>query len=95
MYHRADSNIELQYGNLFCVGSDQPIWKAVRATGAAPYFFDSFGPFTDGGLLANNPTLEVMSEIIRINLAKCPQVGTICTISVFMHVDFGLKNVGI
>lgn len=35
----------------------QLIWKAARATGAAPSYFRAFDYFLDGGLIANNPTL--------------------------------------
>lgn len=42
---------------------EQPVWMAARATGAAPTFFRSAGIYLDGGLMANNPTLDAMSEI--------------------------------
>lgn len=52
--------------------SDQPIidendpdplvWQAVRASAAAPFFFKPYGPFLDGGIIANNPTLDMLSE---------------------------------
>lgn len=47
----------------------QLLWKAARATGAAPSYFRAFGRFLDGGLIANNPTLDAMTEIHEYNLA--------------------------
>ena len=45
-----------------------PIWQAARSTGAAPGFFGvAFDKFLDGGLIANNPTLDVLTEIQTYN----------------------------
>jgi len=41
----------------------QPLWQAARASGAAPTYFRAFEKFLDGGLIANNPTLDVLTEI--------------------------------
>ncbi|XP_035785979.1 85/88 kDa calcium-independent phospholipase A2-like isoform X3 [Anopheles albimanus] len=49
--------------------SDQLVWRAARATGAAPSYFRAFGRFLDGGLIANNPTLDAMTEIHELNAA--------------------------
>ena len=44
--------------------SERKVWEAAKATSAAPYFFPTFqGKFLDGGLMANNPTLDAMVEI--------------------------------
>lgn len=48
---------------------DQLVWRAGRATGAAPSYFRAFGRFLDGGLIANNPTLDAMTEIHEYNMA--------------------------
>lgn len=48
---------------------EQLLWEAARATGAAPSYFRAFGKFLDGGLIANNPTLDAMTEIHEYNLA--------------------------
>ncbi|XP_026463119.1 85/88 kDa calcium-independent phospholipase A2-like isoform X1 [Ctenocephalides felis] len=48
---------------------EQLLWQAARATGAAPSYFRAFGRFLDGGLIANNPTLDCLTEIHEYNLA--------------------------
>lgn len=48
---------------------EQLLWRAARATGAAPSYFRAFGRFLDGGLIANNPTLDAMTEIHEYNMA--------------------------
>ncbi|XP_076312076.1 85/88 kDa calcium-independent phospholipase A2-like isoform X2 [Tachypleus tridentatus] len=51
---------------------EQKVWKAARASGAAPTYFQPDGPFLDGGLIANNPTLDAITEIHQFNEAlKC------------------------
>uniref|UniRef100_UPI00358E67F7 85/88 kDa calcium-independent phospholipase A2 isoform X3 n=1 Tax=Myxine glutinosa TaxID=7769 RepID=UPI00358E67F7 len=49
--------------------SDQLIWMAARSSGAAPTYFRQMGRFLDGGLLANNPTLDALTEIHEVNKA--------------------------
>ncbi|KAF1770383.1 hypothetical protein GCK72_002201 [Caenorhabditis remanei] len=43
------------------------LWKALRCTTAAPYFFESFNGLSDGGIIANNPTLALMSDFLLTN----------------------------
>ena len=46
--------------------NERKVWEAVRMTSAAPAYFQPFeGKFIDGGLMANNPTLDAMAEIIN------------------------------
>jgi patatin-like phospholipase/acyl hydrolase len=33
------------------------------------HYFRAYGPFLDGGLVANNPTMDAMTEIHELNLA--------------------------
>uniref|UniRef100_A0A4W5QX14 PNPLA domain-containing protein n=1 Tax=Hucho hucho TaxID=62062 RepID=A0A4W5QX14_9TELE len=47
--------------------SEQVVWRAARSSGAAPTYFRPMGRFLDGGLLANNPTLDAMTEIHQYN----------------------------
>ncbi|XP_028316594.1 85/88 kDa calcium-independent phospholipase A2-like [Gouania willdenowi] len=51
------------------IPQDQLVWKAARASSAAPTYFPPMGRFLDGGLLANNPTLDAMAEIHQYNKA--------------------------
>ena len=44
---------------------DRKVWEALVASSAAPTYFPAFGPFLDGGLMANNPTLPAMTDILR------------------------------
>lgn len=48
---------------------EQLLWHVGRATGAAPTYFRAFGRFLDGGLIANNPTLDALTEIYEYNTA--------------------------
>ncbi len=39
------------------------VWKVARYTSAAPVFFKECDGYIDGGVLANNPSLEALSRI--------------------------------
>ena len=52
------------------------MWKAARASGAAPTYFKTMGRFVDGGLIANNPTLDVLSEIQLYHNRGTQYIGT-------------------
>ena len=46
--------------------SERKLWEAACATGAAPAHFPAFdGKFLDGGIMANNPTLDALVEIFE------------------------------
>uniref|UniRef100_A0AAV2LF26 phospholipase A2 n=1 Tax=Knipowitschia caucasica TaxID=637954 RepID=A0AAV2LF26_KNICA len=49
------------------VPQEQLVWRAARSSGAAPTYFRPMGRFLDGGLLANNPTLDALVEIHQYN----------------------------
>ncbi|XP_063058512.1 85/88 kDa calcium-independent phospholipase A2 isoform X2 [Engraulis encrasicolus] len=51
------------------IPEEQLVWRAARSSGAAPTYFRPMGRFLDGGLLANNPTLDAMTEIHHHNKA--------------------------
>lgn len=52
-----------------CCIADQLVWQAARASGAAPTFFKPMGMMLDGGIIANNPTLDMLTEIQQFNTA--------------------------
>ena len=47
----------------------QTVWRAARSSGAAPSYFSASGRFIDGGLIANNPTMDILTEIHERNCA--------------------------
>uniref|UniRef100_A0A336LZK7 phospholipase A2 n=1 Tax=Culicoides sonorensis TaxID=179676 RepID=A0A336LZK7_CULSO len=70
----------------------QLLWRAARASGAAPSYFRAFGHFIDGGLIANNPTLDAITEIHEYNMALT-SVGRekeVVPISVVVSLGTGL-----
>ncbi|XP_053191283.1 85/88 kDa calcium-independent phospholipase A2 [Scomber japonicus] len=59
------------------IPQEQLVWRAARSSGAAPTYFRPMGRFLDGGLLANNPTLDAITEIHQYNKAlKAEGQGT-------------------
>uniref|UniRef100_A0A673HD63 phospholipase A2 n=1 Tax=Sinocyclocheilus rhinocerous TaxID=307959 RepID=A0A673HD63_9TELE len=68
------------------VPREQLVWRAARSSGAAPTYFRPMGRFLDGGLLANNPTLDAMAEIHQYNKALKAQV---CRLGVVVSLGTG------
>ena len=56
------------FDGVISLTTEQLIWKAARSTGAAPTYFRTFGQFMDGGVMSNNPTLDVLTEIHEYTL---------------------------
>jgi calcium-independent phospholipase A2 len=46
---------------------DEFVWKVGRMTSAAPWYFKSVDNTFDGGLLANNPTLDALVQVSKYN----------------------------
>lgn len=65
-------NETLNFGFFFFL--EQKVWKAARASAAAPTFFKPLGVYIDGGMIANNPTLDLMTEVSN-NLKLEPKVS--------------------
>ncbi|KAH6943765.1 hypothetical protein HPB50_026941 [Hyalomma asiaticum] len=70
---------------------EQLVWRAARASGAAPTYFRPFGRFLDGGLISNNPTLDAMTEICEYNeaLKATGQVDKMCPLGVVVSLGTG------
>ncbi|RVE53707.1 hypothetical protein evm_001599 [Chilo suppressalis] len=49
--------------------SEQLVWQAARASGAAPSYFRASSRYLDGGLIGNNPTLDALTELTELRLA--------------------------
>lgn len=63
--------------------SERKLWEAACATGAAPTHFPAFeGKFLDGGLVANNPTLEAFVEIFAQAKKANQEVALGCVLSI-------------
>ena len=50
--------------------TDSLVWRVARASGAAPSFFRPEGSYVDGGIIANNPSLDLLTEIAEYNIAQ-------------------------
>ena len=70
-----------------CVVTEQYVWTAARSSGAAQTYFRAFDRFIDGGLMSNNPTLDVLTEIDQYNLALQDKVSTRLLFYVFSTRD--------
>lgn len=66
---------------MFSLPPDQLVWRAARCSGAAPTYFRPIGRFLDGGLLANNPTLDAMAEIHEYNKTLIKKVREILVLT--------------
>jgi len=41
----------------------EPVWKVARYTSAAPLLFTEKDNYVDGGMLANNPVMDAITQI--------------------------------
>ncbi|XP_045582087.1 85/88 kDa calcium-independent phospholipase A2 [Procambarus clarkii] len=70
-YVSGEKLLEAQEGAAFTPTKpphQQLVWHAARASGAAPSYFRAYGRFIDGGLISNNPTLDILTEIAEYNV---------------------------
>ena len=64
--------------------SERKVWEAGRMSSAAPVYFEPFQEkFLDGSIMANNPTLTAMSEIIS-------EEGTQCNLKLVLSLGTGV-----
>ncbi|CEF70509.1 85/88 kDa calcium-independent phospholipase A2 [Strongyloides ratti] len=85
-------------------GYDNPshnyIWKAARCTSAAPHYFHTFGNYVDGGLISNNPSIDLLTDYFKYHhLEALNKDGKITTkpvddICCFISLGTGSKQVG-
>lgn len=70
---------------------EQLLWSACRASGSAPSYFNSYNSFIDGGVIANNPTLDALTEFTLYNEALRTQgrVNEMESLSLVLSVGTG------
>ncbi|CAG7730654.1 unnamed protein product [Allacma fusca] len=60
-------------------GLGEYVWRVAKWTGAAPSYFKLDGSrYVDGGLIANNPTLDALTELIQFGTAMKSVGGYQC-----------------
>ncbi|KAH9409132.1 85/88 kDa calcium-independent phospholipase A2 [Tyrophagus putrescentiae] len=69
VHHHSQQQQHQQHPNHHYPSRRMEVWKALRASGAAPGYFRAYGDFLDGGLLANNPAVDALSELQAYNAA--------------------------
>ncbi|XP_030753365.1 85/88 kDa calcium-independent phospholipase A2 isoform X2 [Sitophilus oryzae] len=71
---------------------EQHVWQVARATGAAPTYYRMFQRYLDGGLIANNPTLDALTEIHEhcLALKARNREEEACPISVVISLGTGV-----
>ena len=73
---------------------DRKVWEALVASSAAPTYFPAFSPFLDGGLMANNPTLPAMTDVLtRQDQKKSPKLGCVLSLGTgYLHPPQAVDN---
>ena len=71
--------------------NQQEIWRAARCSGAAPTYFRAAGRFIDGGLISNNPTMDLLTEVHEMNcvMRALGREADVRTVGVVVSVGMG------
>ena len=80
------------------LSGERKVWEAARASSAAPYYFEPFKKrLIDGGVMANNPTLDSLAEIFRQGEweRKTVNIGLVLSIGTGIPISKQLEHVGI
>ena len=78
--------------------SDRLVWQAARASSAAPTYFPAYDmKFLDGGVMANNPTLDGMAEMFSEarNEGRNIKVGCVLSLGTGEVEPADLKHINI
>ena len=76
---------------------DMMVWEAARASSAAPVYFYPFKErYVDGGVMANNPTLDAMAEIFQQGKREGTKIrlGLVFSLGTGTPPSKDLKNIG-
>jgi calcium-independent phospholipase A2 len=70
-------NYQMPNTNTLTIPSNEiSIWKAARCSSAAPTYFKSVdGIYMDGGLVANNPALDLLTDVHHFNMQRMNEVN--------------------
>ena len=74
------------------------VWEVGRATSAAPFYFPQYSDkFIDGGVMANNPTLDTMVEIFKQGEreGRVARIGLVVSIGTGVVPTSKVDHVGI
>ena len=80
------------------LSGERKVWEVARASSAAPYYFEPFkSQLIDGGVMANNPTLDSLMEIFRQGKCedKTVKIGLVLSIGTGIPITKQLKHVGV
>ena len=78
--------------------SERKLWEAARASTAAPTYFEAFEEkFIDGGVVANNPTLDGMSEMVQQLMAegKPLRIGMVVSVGAGVQASDSIDEINI
>ena len=78
--------------------SNWKVWEAARATTAAPIYFPPHSEhYIDGGVMANNPTLSAMAEVVEAATSEGKQVkfGVVVSIGTGHGKPLPVNHIGV